>query len=78
MDPRIADERMKIPIIEVFGLEIKLNGPSFCHVRRIDTGSHSVNLVTWGTQKWKGAAPIFNIMARYIKREVRLIMDIKL
>src|SRR5271156_2941770 len=40
-----------------------MNGASFCHVNMSSALSHSILEITWGNQKWKGAAPIFREIA---------------
>jgi len=50
-------------------------GAIFCHVRIIKVCIHSDVWITWGSQKWKGAAPI--LIARAMEMVV-LIIEIEL
>lgn len=47
-------------------------GVIFCQVDKIKQFIHLSPLITFGNQKWNGAAPIF------IKREIFIIEDVKL
>lgn len=39
--------------------EIKVIGASFCQVIKINLFIHVIPSITFGNQKWKGAAPLF-------------------
>lgn len=67
--PPIKVLMMAIVIIILFDkgevIEIIINsGAIFCHVARIAQLIHLILDIIWGSQKWKGAAPIFTISAK--------------
>lgn len=42
----------------------RTRGPSFCHVHKRRQLSHEIQVITCGNQKWQGAPPSFNTIAR--------------
>lgn len=54
---------------------IRIIGAIFCQVKIIKTWTHLAVLITWGSQKWNGAAPILIERARII---IELVIKIEL
>lgn len=46
--------------------EITVNGANFCQVNKINELIHVKPSIILGNQKWKGAAPNFNIIEELI------------
>ena len=72
MAEAIISKRVK----EVSVKDIKVSGAIFCQVRRIPAWAHIILLITWGNQKWKGAAPLFRAKARVVAKEGANINDV--
>lgn len=68
----IRQEEIIIILIKLFLRKIiKSIGAIFCHVRIIRVWIHLEVWITWGSQKWKGAAPILIAKARIINELVK-------
>lgn len=57
---------MKKSIFKGFEYEIIINGASFCHVKINKELFQDKPSIILGNQKWKGAAPNFNIIVELI------------
>lgn len=56
---KIIKIKRKLVILVIY--EIIIMGANFCHVIKIILLFHEIVSITLGNQKWKGAAPNFNI-----------------
>ena len=64
--PAIAEIALAIKAIFKFKDVIRIKGAIFCQVKIIIHWNQFKNILTWGNQKWKGAAPIFVNKAEFI------------
>jgi len=61
INPIRADKIIDVSRLKLFIKDNMINGAIFCHVKIIRHWGHSINIITWGNQKWRGATPAFVI-----------------
>jgi len=73
INPIIADMKMEDSKLKLFMNDNIMNGAIFCHVRIIKHWGHSINNITCGNQKWRGATPAFAIKLKEITSSINWV-----
>jgi len=66
INPMMADKIIDVTRVKLFIKDNMIKGAIFCHVKIIKHWGHSINIITCGNQKWRGATPAFAIRLREI------------